>query len=462
MKSYLTNCFMKTIFRALYLTSFAASYLVGAETKVIDRAQLAYNLATTVDAYEQAGHRDVKWDREARHCLRIFATLRSLSKGDSEELFSDLKTNLTRLQALKCDDPLIGYLCVRYVSPGLHSGFERAKAYQDVAIQLESGKYPDIRKFYALLWTYNTLAATTPAPQMSPIMLETAGAYLAKALADPALPYREAEQACDQLLSAPWWADERGTRWTCYQLLEPTLEKRWAGTSATLLAKGRAYLAYAWQARGNGYAHTVSKSSWGTFAQRLGLATEALEAAWKLNPQDPRICQEMMRVELGQGQGLERLNLWFQRGMSIDPANQGLCAEKLEYLRPRWYGSLQDMIAFGRECTLNTNWQGNVRLLLADAHFQAAREILDNQQRAAYWLRPEVWPDIQLTFEQFFKLNPAAVGYRHNYALYAARCEQWGEFLNQAKLFPSTNHTYFGGEEKFNQLIKTAQKASGN
>ena len=164
----------------------------------------------------------------------------------------------------------------------------------------------------------------------------------------------------------------------------------------------------------------------------------------------------MERVELGQGKGRDQLETWFERGMKIDPVNYDLCYAKLEYFRPRWYGSIKKMIDFGRECTTNTNYTGSVRLMLADAHYEASREIQDDGQRKAYWMGTNVWPDIQFMFEHFFKLYPEEVGYRHKYARYAVRCEQWQEFKNQTKLFPSTNYAHFGGVDRFNQMVNYA------
>ena len=106
--------------------------------------------------------------------------------------------------------------------------------------------------------------------------------------------------------------------------------------------------------------------------------------------------------------------------------------------------------------TLNTNYTGSVRLLLADAHYEASRELQDESSRSAYWQRTNVWSDIQLAFSQFFKLYPDKAGYRHNYARYAAWCGQWQEFENQVKLFPSTNYSYFGGVDRFNQMVTYA------
>lgn len=191
---------------------------------------------------------------------------------------------------------------------------------------------------------------------------------------------------------------------------------------------------------------------------RLQIAADALEKAWSLNPNDQRICLEMMQVELGQGKGRERLELWFERGMQLDPSNWELCNAKLEYLRPRWYGSIEEMIKFGRECTLNTNYTDYARLMLAEARVQASMEIFDDKARAEYWKSKEVWSDIQFAFEQYFKLFPNDDRYRKNYAKYAGWCGQWPEVLHQVSLFTSTNYEYFGGIDKFNGLVNFARQ----
>jgi len=301
----------------------------------------------------------------------------------------------------------------------------------------------------------SVLAVDSKLPEVS-TLLETAADYLGKALDDGSMPHKEADEACEFLLSGSWWAG--GARWNSYHALEPALTNRWKGTSVELLSKGRGYLTYAWKARGTGYANTVSGTGWKLMEERLNVAAEALEAAWKLNPRDARICLEMMRVELGQGQGRQRMEMWFQRGLKLEPSNSDLCFQKLEYLRPRWYGSIKEMIDFGREGTTNTNWVGSMRLLLVDAHNEASREIADDERRAEYWKQPKVWEDVKFTYEQFFKLYPQETGFRHNYAFYAFRCEQWREFQKQVKLFPSTNYSYFGGVDEFNKMVKTAEE----
>jgi hypothetical protein len=441
------------VFLSAFLWPF---HLLPASTNMIDPEQLAYNLKTTVAAYERVGRKSPKWDADAKRCLTAFARIRSSTNTDISEFRDELRTILPRLVTAKCDDPMIRYLYLRNVFADSHSAGETAAAFGEVAAAMQLSAYPDIRKFYTMMWARRTLQNAEPQRPEIATLLEKAAAFLAKALNDNSMPVREADESCDFLMSAPWWAE--AARWDCYRVLEPVLTNRWKGTSVALLTKGRAYLSYSWQARGKGYANTVTEKGWQSLAERLEIAAEALEAAWKLNPRDVRICREMMRIELGQGKGSDRLETWFQRGMKLDPANYDLCAEKLEYLRPRWYGSSKAMIDFGRECTANTNWAGTVRVMLADAHYEASREIQDDEQRAAYWKQTNVWSDIQFTFEQFLKLYPEEVGYRHNYARYAARCGEWQKFMNQIKLFPSTNHAYFGGVERFNSIVQFADE----
>lgn len=421
-----------------------------------DSEKLAYNLKTTVHAYESVGKTNVAWDTEAKRGLMAFARLRSVTNSPGFEFIGELKAVLPVLRSKGCDDPLIRYLQARFDVDGTRSAREVADGYQRAASSLEASEYPALRKFYAAAWAYReTREAVAKDPEL-PSLLNAASTQLAKALDDRSMPVVEADEATEMLLSSFYWANPES--WDCYQRLEPSLTNVWTGTALAERVKGQAYLAYAWQARGSGYADTVSKQGWRLFSERLRTAEESLEAAWKLDPNDVRICLTMVRVELGQGKGLARLDTWFQRGMKLDPSNYALCRAKIEYLRPRWYGSIRKMIEFGRECTFNTNYQGSVRLWLADAHFEASREIQDDQERKAYWQQKDVWPDVKVTFEQFFKLYPEETGYRHNYARYAYRCRQWPEFLNQVKLFPSTNHAYFGGLDLFNQMVEYAER----
>jgi hypothetical protein len=64
-----------------------------------------------------------------------------------------------------------------------------------------------------------------------------------------------------------------------------------------------------------------------------------------------------------------------------------------------------------------------------------------------------VWSDLQAAFEKFFKLNPEATGWHHNYFWYAYACKQWEVAKRELDVIGSeVNYSYFGSEERFNEM----------
>jgi hypothetical protein len=387
--------------------------------------------------------------------LRLFAEIRATTNHNLNSLLEQLKTNLIAVTDLNCDDPLIHYLHTRFVLSSTEAPALLRTIYDDVASELANAGYPPIRTFYGRLWVYRMAAEAGNEREPYPL-LEAAAPDLAAALKDKTIPAAEATSACEELMSQPYWPDP--VRWRIYKSLEPALTNVWKDTSFALLAKGRAYLTYGWIARGGGYADTVSENGWQLLKERLQIAADALEAAWAANPQDPSICLEMMHVELGQGEGRARLETWFKRGMKLNPSSYDIWGAKVEYLRPRWYGSIPEMISFGWESMTNSDWADSVRLGLANAHYEVSREMPDREAMMAYLRKTNVWSDIRTNFEYFFKLYPNQTGYRHNYAKFAARAGDAAELLRQVKQFPSTNYAYFGGVDAFNQMVEHAKE----
>ena len=163
----------------------------------------------------------------------------------------------------------------------------------------------------------------------------------------------------------------------------------------------------------------------------------------------------MMKVELGQGRGRDRMEQWFARAMALDTNYYEAANLMSLYLDPRWYGSKEEALAFARKCVTSTNWGGRVPLVLPDLHRSLAR-YPNSADSPGYWQRPEVWDDVRSAYEKFFRLNPHEFGYRHDYARDAYLCGHHSEFLAQTKLFPWTNFNFFGGEGKFQEMLARA------
>jgi hypothetical protein len=213
-------------------------------------------------------------------------------------------------------------------------------------------------------------------------------------------------------------------------LLTP-LEAKLPNNPGVLGLKGRVYVGYAWEARGIGLANTVTRQGWADMAARLAVARAALEQAWHLDPDDPGPPTTMLSVELGQGTGRPTMELWFNRAMAADPDNYAACHAKLYYLEPKWYGSPDDMVAFGRQCVAGDNWFGRLPTILADAHVALSGY---SANPTAYWLQPGVWDDIVATYVEHLRLHPDDAGLRGYYAKFAFKCHQWKVLNDQFKL----------------------------
>jgi hypothetical protein len=129
-----------------------------------------------------------------------------------------------------------------------------------------------------------------------------------------------------------------------------------------------------------------------------------LRADFLKDPAEMRICNKMITVELGLGEQRADMELWFRRGMELNPNYYELCHNKLYYLEPKWHGEPEDMLDFGRECVRSQRWGGRVPLILVEAHDNLAR-YLPQANQSEYWKNPEVWADLRMAYEKFFKLK---------------------------------------------------------
>lgn len=273
------------------------------------------------------------------------------------------------------------------------------------------------------------------------------------------MPPEEAYDACHEILEV--WKGSKDHYAFLYHSLEKQFPDNWTNAPIILLLKGEAAIDMAWHARGTGYADTVTKEGWQSFGERLVVAENALTNAWQLNPKDPRIPLNLMRVERGQGRGRDRMELWFHRDMELSTNDYDACYSKLTYLEPKWYGSVDDMLAFGRECAQTKQWGGHVPLILLDAHLAIQRQYADDSEKTNYWKQPEVWLDLKDAFDRFFELNPDETGWYHNYAWYAYQAGQWATLNSLIPKLGPVNYNYFGGKDQFDQMVALAKAHAG-
>ena len=430
--------------------------------EAVRQMQLDWNLKTLVESYQEIGETDSKWDEPAKRALTEFARARSQAIETNEPWAQIIATNCDVAVKAGCDDPMIAYLYARLSLDQTNSPKVFTDAFLKAAQDMQQSSYPSIRKFYAwqrageqVLYTYGY--GTNIPPEISQIGIwNSATTNLQAAISDKTMPPEEVYQVCHDLLET--WKGSKDQYDQLYQSIRPRLDENWPNESAVWLLKGEVYIEMAWHARGSGYANDVTKEGWKLFGEHLAVADSALKKAWQLNSKDERIPIQMIRVAEGRQKDRDEMELWFGRAMTINPNCYEACKDKLHYLYPQWYGSREEMVAFGRECVASTNWGGNVPLILADAHWKYWLYLNDSEEKSNYWKRPDVWPDIKAAFDRFFELNPDATSYYHNYVWYAYKCEQWDKLNELIPKLGPVNYAYFGGRDEFDKMVQLAKE----
>jgi hypothetical protein len=113
-----------------------------------------------------------------------------------------------------------------------------------------------------------------------------------------------------------------------------------------LVLAGQDEITQAWQARGNGYANTVSAEAWRGFSNHLKAARKDLTRAWQLHPERALAPDLMIRVSLGDAD-ISEMREWFDRTTTAQLDYPDAWDEMRWGLRPRWFGNYDAMLAFG-------------------------------------------------------------------------------------------------------------------
>ena len=106
---------------------------------------------------------------------------------------------------------------------------------------------------------------------------------------------------------------------------------------------------WAWVARGNGLAKTVTPEGWRLFGERIKEAQVVLEGSAAMQSMCPQWYSEMMSVSLAQGWDAARARDLFERGVQFEPDYFYLYKQYANYLLPKWYGHSGEAVAFARD-----------------------------------------------------------------------------------------------------------------
>jgi hypothetical protein len=436
------------------------------------RERLEWNRRTVQGAYDKVGKKDPRWDEPARKAMDLAARMFS-EVVDPEITLLDVNRPAKAAIDAGCDDPLLVYLYNRsLVGPDYPGDEEAIRRMKATAKALAASRYPAFRRAIAL---------------------ELAGSYALSAKAPDEVTRKEVESDFDAvlaLLPESVATDERNEFWedkwfdalsqlikgyrklgvaapAAYERVDSRLDRLPELKVLQLLLRGNFWLMYGWEARTKAFAPDVPAGGFETLEERLGVAKEALEEAWRVRPDDARAAVFLLDIDKSVGGDRATMELWFERALKANGDDRRACWSKLDWLDPKWHGSVEDMLAFGRACRDTKNSRTGITLLVADAHWRIAC-MLGGEKQPKYLAMPEVWADIQSVYDEYLKHHPVddvarskfatfcylSAHYREAEVQYVAlgdHLTQWSEFpyvpLNQLKQNRERNANIVMGNE---------------
>jgi len=122
---------------------------------------------------------------------------------------------------------------------------------------------------------------------------------------------------------------------------------------APLIAIGNAYWSFGKQARGNGFADTVTAEGWKLLGERLAIGRSKLVADSRKCVTCPEYFVVMMKLGIDGCQERESFMKLFEQGVKLEPTYLYLYEMKSYYILPRWYGKQGELREFVVETAKN-------------------------------------------------------------------------------------------------------------
>lgn len=169
----------------------------------------------------------------------------------------------------------------------------------------------------------------------------------------------------------------------------------------------------AWLARGGGLAYTVSEEGWRLFKYHLELAKEDLEKAYSLNPDDPNSASSMITVLMGLRYEEKEMEKWFQRAVASDPVTYHPYSAKLQFLNPKWRGTLEKHIQFAEHCYHNSPPKSIVYKIMFDCLIEYSKKA-DNVKE--FFSKSQVKNILNEIYKRILKDFPNSIEIRRDFA----------------------------------------------
>jgi len=402
------------------------------------KSRLEFNRRTLGGAYKEVGRHDPKWDDTAQQFLDAMAVY--FTYGSAEAIYQTVELpkdeDLARLsKALadaRCADPLVRY-CQGVLALDRGDRVAAQSYLLGISWALKGERYPPFR---VAMGAVRALDVTPPSR---------------KDVGTEKMAWDTALEAADD---APG-LDLRHKMvfiWSVLNRLTPAKKLEFCDALATRPTAspwilnylyGHTHVKLAWEARGTGWASTVTDDGWRALHEHMQKARDYLTKAQALHPDFPEPATEMIAVAMGDG---ERLQVdgreWFEKSVRAQldfyPAYE---AYQLS-LWPRWGGSRRAMFDVGVECLQTGRYDTYVPFQL----FRAVEGIIRDADNDFSILRD---PEVQVALWQVLTTMGERAGGKESREIYPslAAAVKWraGDFKAAAGVMDKLGERFVPG-----------------
>jgi beta-lactamase regulating signal transducer with metallopeptidase domain len=373
----------------------------GAEVrtqKAFDASSLAWLRRSTVEAYPKVGRKSDKWDSAAARFLEL--SLRPPEATAATTVPAGLLEAGKAVIDAGCDDPLVLHY---YGSALIKSGSAaQGQAFLRRALDgFPKTSYAPTCTFLSALGLRGSLGGSAPKEEqdrLEDLLLSTAARMASGGT------YSADEQRILYVTLAPWLhvgkvvaPDSRCQRF-CGQIadrkdVDPWLRNYLLGDLEAMLA---------WEARGGGWADTVTEGQWKGFREHLGKARRHLTDAWKANPRFPEAPERMIMVATGGDDSSpgDSARAWFDRAVAAQFDYIDAYSQLRRALLPRWGGSHRQMLDLGLECAATKRFDTDVPWELYRTIADIGEDMGD---RSVAFRRGEVYAPLQEMIDGYLR-----------------------------------------------------------
>ncbi len=221
----------------------------------------------------------------------------------------------------------------------------------------------------------------------------------------------------------------------CYQLFKVWTDKHpenaqaWMGFADFMID-------YGWQARGGGFANTVSQKAWEIFKQRINEGLGYALKASNLEPGNIEVWNTLLHF--GNGAQLDHVTMfkYFENAIHCNPQSIDPYEYMLDYLQPKWFGSEEELFGFAEK------YKKDFPSLYSYAFSNLHQHYSDDPLTYDEWLEkfklfvkenPAYWNEFKDSYKKQLKQNPEQVETWENYLSWLAETDEEKEVLIDAK-----------------------------